>query len=179
MKAKLLLVAVTALAATLAGAQTADKQKVDSFATAVAQAEGFGLRRAIPTRYHNPGDLKSRPGLTKLPGQKGLGKGGHIVFRSDADGWDALHDLISKMVDGRSRHFNPDMTIVQVAKVYAANWRPWVKIVCKELGVPPSTRLRELLMPDDAEPPEVHMASAPLPDAVLSAPTVLPTLARD
>ena len=33
--------------------------KVERFAHAVAKAEGFGRKRTIPSRYHNPGDLKA------------------------------------------------------------------------------------------------------------------------
>ena len=144
MRAKLLLAAMLALPL-FAAAQTVDQQKLDSFSKAVAHAEGFGVKHAIPTRYHNPGDLKTIPSAAKLPGQKAVGKGGHVVFKSDAAGWDALKDQIAKMVDGRSKHFNPNMTLTQVAKRYAGNWRPWVKIVSRELGVTPSTTLAEIL----------------------------------
>lgn len=150
MIAKLLLLIALALPG-ISVAQTVDKQKVDQFATAVAHAEGFGVRHAIPTRYHNPGDLKTRPELIKLPGQKMIGKGGHVIFKSDTAGWAALTDYILKMVDGRSRHFNADMTLVQIAKHYAGNWRPWVKIVTHELDVQPDAKLRDLLF--TADPP--------------------------
>lgn len=165
-----LLVALLALTG-LAGAQAVDEKKVDSFAAAVARAEGFGLRNAIPTRYHNPGDIKSRPGIPRLPGQKSIGKAGHIVFRSDADGWGALHDLIHKMMDGRSRHFSQDMTVAEVARHYAANWRPWAKIVCAELGVGPATRLRDILGPDDGPPVLADLgAPQPLPKWIFDQP---------
>ena len=141
-----------------------DEQKVDAFAHAIARAEGFGLRGAIPTRYHNPGDMKSRPGFTKLPGQKSIGKGGHIVFKNDAAGWAALKDQIAKMLDGRSRHFNPNMSIKQVAKHYAANWHPWVKIVTKELGVSPDTTLATYFKSEEIKPPVIVFAQTQIPD---------------
>jgi hypothetical protein len=141
MRVKLLLLAMLALPV-FAGAQSYDRQKIDSFAAAVAHAEGFNARhRNIPSRYHNPGDIKSRPNYTKLPGQKSIGKGGHIVFKNDAAGWSALRDQIAKMLDGRSKHFTPSMTVAQIGKHYAANWRPWVKIVTRELGVSPDITL--------------------------------------
>jgi hypothetical protein len=127
-------------------------ERVNSLASAIADAEGFGVRGVIPTRYHNPGDLKTIPAAAKLPGQKSIGKGGHVVFKSDAAGWAALKDQIAKMVDGRSKHFNADMTFAQVAKRYAGNWRPWVKIVTKELGVTPNTTLGTYLLPQVEEP---------------------------
>src|SRR5258708_3063715 len=148
---------------TIGQAQTVDKQKLDSFATAVARAEGYGARHAIPTRYHNPGDLKSARIYRKLPGQKALGKADHIVFENDAAGWAALKDYLSKMVDGRSKRYNPDMTLAQVSRIYAGNWRPWLHTVARELNVPSSIKLRELLF---YQPPTVEfdtelMASVP------------------
>jgi hypothetical protein len=152
MKAILLLLLGLCLFPAVGQAQTVDKQKLDSFATAVAHAEGFGVRHAIPTRYHNPGDLKSAAIYKKLPGQKALGKGDHVVFESDAAGWAALRDYLSKMVDGRSKRFNPEMTLAQVSRVYAGNWRPWLKIVTAELNASPTTKLRELLFRFEPSP---------------------------
>lgn len=146
MKAKLLLSLSLCLLPTIGRAQSIDQQKLDSVAAAVAHAEGFGVRHTIPTRYHNPGDLKSARMYKKLPGQKALGKGGHIVFVNDAAGWAALKDYLSKMVDGRSRRYNPNMTLTQVARVYAQNWHPWLRLVTKELNVPANTTLGDLLL---------------------------------
>ncbi len=123
-------------------AQAPDTGKVNDLATAISHAEGFGRRGTIPSRYHNPGDLKAHPDSAPLAGQVRLGKAGHIVFKDDEAGKAALRDYILKMVDGRSAHFHPNMTLSQVARVYAENWRPWVKAVCTELGVPPTTTLR-------------------------------------
>src|ERR1700675_600208 len=144
MKAKLLLLLGLGSLPVLGQAQTVDSKKLNCFATAVAHAEGYGVHHAIPTRYHNPGDLKSAPIYKKLPGQKALGKGDHVIFESDAAGWAALRDYLSKMVDGRSSRFNPSMTLAQVARVYAGNWRPWLKTVARELNAAPPTTLSQL-----------------------------------
>ena len=128
--------------------QGPDPGKVDDLATAISHAEGFGVRRALPSRYHNPGDLKALSASTPLAGQVRVGKAGHIVFKDDEAGKAALRDYIAKMMDGRSSHFHPDMTLNQVARRYAENWRPWVKIVSRELGVPPSTTLRAYFYAD-------------------------------
>jgi len=160
MKAKLLLLLGLSVLPAVGRAQIVDRQKLNSLATAVAHAEGFGVRRTIPTRYHNPGDLKSARIYRRLPGQKTLGKGDHVIFESDAAGWAALKDYLSKMVDGRSKRYNPNMTLAQVAKIYAGNWRPWLKTVAKELDVSPSIRLRDLLFESD-EPPEFAFAFQP------------------
>jgi len=143
MRLKRLAVALLILLTSTAGlAQGPDADKVDDLATAISHAEGFGKRGTIPSRYHNPGDLRARPESPPITGQVRIGKAGHIVFKDDEAGKAALRSCIVQMVDGRSRHFRADMTLAQVARVYAENWRPWVKIVSRELGVPPTTTLR-------------------------------------
>ena len=142
----------------MAAANAQDKIKVDALAAAIARAEGYGRRGKIPTKYHNPGDIKARHGV-RLPGQKRVGKGGHIVFYTDAYGWAALRDQIAKMMDGRSSHYNQDMTLEQVARMYAARWRPWVVIVSRELGVSPQVTLRQYFAPDEVRIPEVPLTT--------------------
>ncbi len=111
-------------------------------AHAIAKAEGFGMRRTTPTRYHNPGDLKAAG--FKYEGQIGIGKGRHVIFASDTAGWNALYHQIHKMVCGDSKHYSPQMMIAEVAKKYAGNWRVWSRNVAWNLGVSESTRLEEL-----------------------------------
>ena len=117
---------------------------VERFAHAIAKAEGYGMKHVIPTRYHNPGDLKAVKGFT-YPGQIGIGKGRHVIFANDAAGWNALYYQIGKMVSGESRHYLPSMTIEQVARKYAGNWRQWSTNVAHNLGVPANTTLAEVL----------------------------------
>jgi len=138
-----LAVVLLIVASSIAGrAQGPDIARVNDLATAISHAEGFGIRGTIPSRYHNPGDLRTRPDSPPLAGQVRIGKAGHIVFKDDEAGKAALRQCILQMIDGRSRHFHSDMTLNQVARVYAENWRPWVKAVSRELGVPPTTTLR-------------------------------------
>jgi len=131
-----------AISSVMGVAQNPDMDRVNDLATAISHAEGFGIRGSIPNRYHNPGDLRIRPESPPLAGQVRIGKAGHIVFKDDEAGKAALRNCILQMVDGRSRYFRSEMTLNQVARVYAENWRPWVKIVSRELGVPPETTLR-------------------------------------
>lgn len=179
MKAKLLLFLCLGLLPAIGQAQTVDKQKLNSFATAVAHAEGFGVRHAIPTRYHNPGDLKSAAIYHPLPGQKKLGKGDHVVFESDAAGWAALRDYLSKMVDGRSKRFNPEMTLAQVSRVYAGNWRPWLRTVTRELNASPTTRLRDLLLMEQLEAPQIEAVLQVVPFDLTFPQPVPPVLQAD
>ncbi len=177
-------------------AQMPDTGKVDDLATAISHAEGFGKRHTLPSRYHNPGDLKTRRGCARLGGQVRVGKAGHIVFKDDEAGKAALRDYISKMMDGRSGHFHPDMTFNQVARRYAQDWRPWVKIVSTELGVRPNTTLRAYFHTDEVPPqlsfrPLPEPTPAPLPpvvtvpesrsalDAMLDVPVHVPPLVEE
>ncbi len=152
-------------------AQVPDTGKVNDLATAISHAEGFGKRRALPSRYHNPGDLKTRRGCAPLAGQVRVGKAGHIVFKDDEAGKAALRDYVSKMMDGRSGHFHPDMTFNQIARRYAQNWRPWVRIVSRELGVPPNTTLRAYFHADEV-PVELSFRPLPAPNPAPLAPAL-------
>jgi hypothetical protein len=116
--------------------------RIERFAHAIARAEGFYRKGSIPNRYHNCGDLKAVKGFT-YPGQTGIGKGRHVIFANDTAGWNALYHQIHKMVSGDSR-YSPSMTIEQVARKYAGNWRQWSRNVSHNLGVPATTTLVEL-----------------------------------
>ncbi len=120
------------------------QDKIDLFAHAVAKAEGFyDGPRTLPARCHNPGDLKAAYHMT-YPGQVGVCKGGHIRFRRDADGWAALRNQIEKALSGQSHFYSPNMTLRQVAKKYAADYRIWLKNVRHNLGgVSPDLTLAE------------------------------------
>src|SRR5262252_4125740 len=81
----------------------AQDAKVVSLAQAIAKAEGFGVRGALSTRYHNPGDLKIAVAGEKYPGQSGVGKGGHVRFCNDRAGWLALYHQIDRVAAGESK----------------------------------------------------------------------------
>jgi hypothetical protein len=159
-------------------AEGPDMDRVNDLATAISHAEGFGIRGSIPNRYHNPGDLRIRPESPPLTGQVRIGKAGHIVFKDDEAGKAALRNCILQMVDGRSRYFRSDMTLNQVARIYAENWRPWVKIVSRELGVPPSTTLRAYFRTDGTPAvsfrPLPSVDPTPMPPAVYLAAKLRP-----
>ncbi len=114
-------------------AAVAPSPRVVQFAHAIAQAEGFYVKGSIPNRCHNAGDLKG----TKFPNQIGVCRGGHARFRTDADGWTALYRQIEKIQDGTSTKYTNRATFRQVAKTYAQNYRPWLKIVTDLLDAEP------------------------------------------
>lgn len=124
----------------LIGTAAGQSSKVEDFARAIAKAEGFyDGKHTIPARYKNPGDLKVIS--EKYPGQVGVGKAGHVIFRSEAAGWAALYHQIDMAMNGESKFYNPSMTFKQVAKKYAGNWRVWCKNVTHNLGVHPDDTL--------------------------------------
>src|ERR1019366_6291608 len=99
------------------------QNRVQELAFAIAKAEGFYKAGTIPSRYRNPGDLKAVKGY-RYPGQAGVGKGGHVIFSSNAAGWAALEHQIEKIVEGTSR-FNINMSLEDLSKKYAGSWRTW------------------------------------------------------
>jgi hypothetical protein len=119
------------------------QDRVQVLASAIAKAEGFGRAGTIPSRYRNPGDLKAVRGY-RYPGQMSVGKGGHVIFRSNAAGWDALDHQIEKIMDGTSR-YNVNMTLREISRKYAGDSRVWTKNVAHNLGVDPETDLWEIL----------------------------------
>ena len=129
----------------LVGTAWAQTPKVVDFAHAIAKAEGFGIARTIPTRCHNPGDLKG----TRFDGQVGLCKGGHARFRDDAAGWSALYQQIEKMMSGSSKHYEPEMSLRQIARLYAGNSRVWLCNVTKALRVNPDAPLMAYFEPNE------------------------------
>lgn len=119
------------------------QDRVQTLAKAIAKAEGFGVKGALPTRLHNPGDMKAVRGYV-YPGQVGIGKGGHVRFRNDAAGWAALTRQLNKILEGTSR-YTVNMNLRQIGKHYAGNWRVWSKNVAKNLRMTPDTSLWEIL----------------------------------
>jgi hypothetical protein len=175
-KRAFLLLAVLTIFPIFARAQAIDSEKVHSLAVAVAKAEGFGVKGAVPTRYHNPGDIRSRS-LHAYKGQIGLNRCGYVIFKNDKAGFAALEANLLLMASGQSKFYGPTMTITKVAKLYATGWRLWAKNVAKNLGVPPTTTLRSYFTPEEPVAPTVTMTSV-----MIELPTsgiVLPILAEN
>ena len=148
--------------------------EVVSFAIAIARAEGWFLAKSLPARCHNPGDLKAVRGYS-YPGQAGVCKGGHARFKTDKAGWAALEHQIAKAIDGSSRVYSVDMTLDQLSRRYAANHRQWAKNVAKNLGVPVSSFLWEIV---DTAPSLVviYKSEAPVLCAILATTNSTPVL---
>jgi hypothetical protein len=114
--------------------------KVETFACAIARTEGYFQKGSIPNRLNNPGDLTSQIG-NAYPGQQGLYKQ-YVVFRTAQDGWKALRSQIQRVIDGTSTKYTQEMTMLQIARVYAASPQ-WLKTLGKILRISPKLTFEE------------------------------------
>jgi len=171
------LLAVLVVLPLFAHGQAVDSQKVDTFAHAVAKAEGFGVKGAVPTRYHNPGDIRTFKKGVHYAGQIGVNRQGYVIFKNDKAGFAALEANLLLMAQGQSKYYGRTMTIVSVAKVYATGWRTWSKNVAKNLGVPPQTTLKSYFAYDEPVAPVVEVQSSQMIE-LPTMPAALPILAE-
>jgi hypothetical protein len=119
---------------------------VKALADAISKAEGFGIPGAVPTRAHNPGDLK-------IPGWTGpkTGTEGISVFSTDEEGWTHLYQQLIRIVNGASHVYTLDMTLQQFGDRWTDTQQgPWITNVIAELqvqgfAVDESSTLREVL----------------------------------
>jgi len=156
-----------------------DSEKVDALAHAIGKAEGFGVKGAVPTRYHNPGDIRTFKKGVRYPGQIGVNRQGYVIFKNDAAGFAALRSNLTKMAAGESKYYGRNMTIKSVAKLYATKWRTWSKNVSHNLGVEPSTTLKAYFTPEEPVAPQIGFVATNLDPAILNTPTTLPILQQE
>jgi hypothetical protein len=85
-------------------------KSVTNLAQAIAHVEGFGVLGSVPTRAHNPGDLK-------IPNWKGpvTGNEGISVFPDDDTGWKYLYDQLLRIQVGNSHIYKTSMTFSEFA----------------------------------------------------------------
>lgn len=106
-----------------------------ALAVAAAFAEGFGKDGTIPTRAHNPGDLK----LGDL-GHGTLGEG-ITIFRDDQEGWEYAYGQWTRIEIGSSLYYKREMTLAQVGAIYTgpvagAVWAANVAYKLRAYGYP-------------------------------------------
>jgi hypothetical protein len=114
--------------------------QVAQLAQAIANAEGFGIAGAVPTRAHNPGDL--------VLGDKGLGvanSAGVTIFASDAAGWSALYYELNLIFSGRSSVYQTSMSFAQFAQTWTGgdNAGAWAATVTSSVSASPDTALAD------------------------------------
>lgn len=89
-------------------------QCVKDLAKAIAFAEGFGIKGAVPTRAHNPGDLK----IPGTPPELKTGEEGITIFPDDESGWNALYSQLIRIQTSRSHIYRLDMTLSE----FSTHW---------------------------------------------------------
>jgi hypothetical protein len=136
-------------------AECADCGQYRQFSWAIAKQEGFFQRGSIPNRLHNPGDIKFIPGY-RFPGQVGVDKFGHVKFKNDYWGWAALQNQVRKMCASEGR-YSADMTIQQIGRKYAKDWKRWSVNVATYMNCSPKNTLAELF----GIPPVISFAPNP------------------
>ena len=110
---------------------------MQALAQAIALAEGFGVPGAMPTRYHNPGDLTQNGSIAQFP--------------DDMAGWNALYKQLGFIVSERSRVYELDDTLSAMGRKWTATEQDaWTANVVNGLqqkgyNVTESTTLREIL----------------------------------
>lgn len=127
----------------LAPALCSATPRTQALASAIAKAEGFGIKNAVPTRTHNPGDIRASKSA-HYPGQIGLNSQHYVIFKNDAAGWAVLNQQLEKIAQRESKYYSPEMTLLQLSKKYATS-PTWIKNVSKNLGVTPTTTLAVIL----------------------------------
>lgn len=115
---------------------------VSKISDAIANAEGFFVKGSKPARNNNPGNLTSNIGGAPAA----VGKDGMFnVYLTPADGWSALNAQVRLMLNGKSKIYNPEMTIHQVAQKYTTTEQSiWASNVARHMGIPTTTRLSEI-----------------------------------
>lgn len=115
---------------------------IQELAKAIARAEGFFVIGSRPAKNHNPGNLT----VDIAGGPKAVGKDGmYVVYATDADGWEDLRGQVRLMFNGGSNVYNSEMTIQEMANRYTATEQTaWAANVARSLGVPVTTRLKNI-----------------------------------
>lgn len=103
----------------------------------IAKEEGFGIPGALPTRNHNPGDLRHSPHSQHPDDPNAIG-----VIDTDADGWADLERQLRIYAER-------GLTLVQLVEVYAPpdenDTARYLKFVCDGLGMGPGATVAEAL----------------------------------
>ena len=120
------------------------EELVKRFAEAVARAEGYGVPDSVPTQAKNPGDLSDDGDIGNGVIQTSGPFGAKItVYATDEDGWAALYKKVRRMLEGRSKTYPQDLTLMEVALKYAGS-PLWAANVARSLGVDTRATLAEI-----------------------------------
>lgn len=111
-------------------------------AQAIAIAEGYDRPDSNPLRLNNPGDISD--GCLTFGGEEHSGS--HVThFPDAATGWQWLYNKLSRIAQGKSIVYSPQMTWTQFAHKWAGDWSSWVQNVTRELGVGAESPVEDFL----------------------------------
>ena len=116
----------------LVGKQEKEEKKIPvmELAKAMAKMEGFGIPGALPTRNHNPGDLRRSKYQLFV-------KDGFAYFSEDEMGWQALvYDLCIKITGKSTTGITPESSLRDLIYKWTATDRyAYLMFVANKLGV--------------------------------------------
>ena len=109
-------------------------------ARAIAFAEGAHVAGSVPDRLNNPGDISDW--YVAYGGEQHSGSK-ITKFHTKVDGWHSLRNKLYNIKVNNSPVYKPTMTWLEIGKLWAANWQPWVGIVTANLHVKPTDTFAE------------------------------------
>jgi hypothetical protein len=115
--------------------------KIWDICRAIAEAEGYDTDGAA-FHLNNPGDLSpgDEHGFPTI-GPAEFHDGSYIIhFATALDGWNALFQKVSNIVEGKSKVYGQYWTITQIASKYAGDSANWAKNVGAILGIDPNSQ---------------------------------------
>jgi len=117
---------------------------LEKWADAIQWYEGW-YEGSRSYRNNNPGNIKF-VGQKRAIGSDGI----FCIFATYEDGRQELIDLLIRAATGKSKFYNPEMTIIEFYNVYAPssdnnNPNAYGTAIAKRIGVPVSTKIKDLL----------------------------------
>lgn len=103
----------------------------------IAKEEGFGIPGSVPTRDHNPGDLRHSPHSQHEGDLNGIGQ-----IDTDADGWADLERQLQLYAD---RQMTLRAAIYAFAPPEENDSERYLQFICNGLGLSPDTPVSEAL----------------------------------
>lgn len=104
----------------------------------IAKEEGFGIPGAIPTRDHNPGDLRHSPhSMHSLEAPDAIG-----IIDNDDHGWE---DLERQLRLDAARGLTLTQLVTKYAPPEENNTAQYLKYICDGLGMGPGATVEEAL----------------------------------
>lgn len=125
---------------------------IKEFAEAIKIHEGW-FAGSRSQRNHNPGNLK----YVKQAKAIGSDSAGFAIFANDQDGWDTLIHMIENAINGKSKIYYPEMTILQFFEKYAPsadknNPQKYAEIVAFKINKDINFKIKNL--EEEQQPPQ-------------------------